>query len=79
MPLGYHSKRLGQRINVPIHGRCGERRSPKFNRTLPRILLVKGGGGGSADIAEDISKSVIVTLLDLWRGGGGGTVPPDPR
>ena len=31
-------ERLDQRLNVPVHGRCGERRSPIFNPRSDRGL-----------------------------------------
>ena len=37
-------------------------------------LITGGGGGGGRD---DTSKSVIVTLSNLW-GKGGGQLPPLP-
>ena len=44
---GYHSNRLGQRLYVPVHGRCGERKSQKVYSWYDQGLNPRPSGYGS--------------------------------
>ena len=62
--------RLDQRLNVPVHTRCGERRSrPKFN-PRPGWGLNPGPSGWQSDILPSVPTSHIhniASIFCIWK------------